>query len=56
MLYRQIHKELEDLIYLKQKDRTSILKRLRQFNLKELVKELKLNIIVVDIKRIASTL
>ena len=41
---------------LMQEDEGSIFKRLRRFNAKEPVKELKLNIIVVNIERIAPTL
>ncbi len=53
---KQIYRELEDLTRLKQEDGTSISRRLRRFNLKELVKELKLNIIVINIERIAPIL
>ena len=43
-------------MYLKQEGKTSIPKRLRQFNLKEPVKELKFNTIVINIKRMAPIL
>ena len=39
-----------------QKDKGFTSKRLRRFNTKELVKELKLNRIIVNIERIAFTL
>ena len=41
---------------LMQEDESSIFKRLRRFNAKEPVKELKLNIIIVNIERIAPIL
>ena len=46
---RWLEQELEDLIYLKEENGVIISSRLRRFDIKELVKKLKLNTITADI-------
>jgi len=52
-LCRQIHQELENLTHLKQEGGASIPGKLRQFNLKKPVEELKLDTIVINMEKIA---
>ena len=47
---KQIKQELEDLIYLREENRVITLSKLGQFNVKEPVEKLELNIITADVQ------